>query len=229
MSSPTPETEAEGSEQGPLTPAPQSVFDTGSAKWWEGGEKVKIGESFSPRKLDTPLDRLTRKKSGRRSRSRTDRKRGRYIQARPAGGKTNDLAFDATLRAGERRFFPVPMSPATDVDLVVSLGDYVYEGWQSGVPLDKLRMMWTMTYKVVDPANGATVAEYTASAAWRCDGVDDIRREIAPYALEMTEHEDYVVVRRPVTRDGQAGERRSDAEAASSVGADEQLGCESEP
>lgn len=29
----------------------------------------------------------------------TNRKRGRYIQARPAAGKTDDLAFDATLRA----------------------------------------------------------------------------------------------------------------------------------
>ncbi len=37
--------------------------------------------------------------SGRRSRTHTDRKRGRYIQARPANGKTNDVAFDATLRA----------------------------------------------------------------------------------------------------------------------------------
>jgi magnesium chelatase subunit D len=36
---------------------------------------------------------------GRRSRTRTERKRGRYIQARPAHGKTDDLAFDATLRA----------------------------------------------------------------------------------------------------------------------------------
>jgi uncharacterized protein len=77
------------------------------------------------------------------------------------------------------------------------VGDYVYEGWQSGVPLDELRMMWTMTYKVVDCGSGATVAEYTASAPWRCDGVDDIRREIAPYGLTMTEHDDYVIVRRP--------------------------------
>jgi Mg-chelatase subunit ChlD len=36
---------------------------------------------------------------GRRSRTHTDRKRGRYIQARPAGEKTDDIAFDATLRA----------------------------------------------------------------------------------------------------------------------------------
>jgi magnesium chelatase subunit D len=36
---------------------------------------------------------------GRRSRVYTERKRGRYIQARPSVGKADDLAFDATLRA----------------------------------------------------------------------------------------------------------------------------------
>lgn len=56
-------------------------------------------EAFSPRRLDTPLDRLTRREAGRRSRTRTKRKRGRYIQARPAQGKVTDLAFDATIRA----------------------------------------------------------------------------------------------------------------------------------
>jgi magnesium chelatase subunit D len=75
------------------------VFDSGDARWWEGGEEVKVGKPFSPRKLDSPLDRLTRKKAGRRSQTRTERKRGRYIQARRAEGKTSDLAFDATLRA----------------------------------------------------------------------------------------------------------------------------------
>lgn len=40
-----------------------------------------------------------RKQGGRRSQTQTDRKRGRYVQSRPANGKTNDLAFDATLRA----------------------------------------------------------------------------------------------------------------------------------
>ncbi len=49
--------------------------------------------------MDTPLDRLTRRQSGRRSQTRTERKRGRYIQARPANGKTSDIAFDATIRA----------------------------------------------------------------------------------------------------------------------------------
>jgi magnesium chelatase subunit D len=42
---------------------------------------------------------MVRRSSGRRSHTHTDRKRGRYIQARPANGKTDDLAFDATLRA----------------------------------------------------------------------------------------------------------------------------------
>ncbi|MBI3359860.1 MAG: VWA domain-containing protein [Chloroflexi bacterium] len=60
---------------------------------------MKVGEEFSPRKLDTPLDKLTRSHGGRRSRTRTERKRGRYVQSRPAHGKTDDLAFDATLRA----------------------------------------------------------------------------------------------------------------------------------
>ncbi len=58
-----------------------------------------MGNAFQARKLDTPLDKMTRRKSGRRSTTRTDRKRGRYIQARPANGKTSDIAFDATLRA----------------------------------------------------------------------------------------------------------------------------------
>jgi magnesium chelatase subunit D len=49
--------------------------------------------------LDTPLDKMMRQHGGRRSRTHTDRKRGRYIQARPAAGDTSDLAFDATLRA----------------------------------------------------------------------------------------------------------------------------------
>lgn len=40
-----------------------------------------------------------RKHGGRRSQTQTDRKRGRYIQSRPANGNPEDLAFDATLRA----------------------------------------------------------------------------------------------------------------------------------
>jgi len=75
------------------------VFQDATAHWWDGGQKVKPGETFEPRRLDTPLDDMMRKQSGRRSQTQTDRKRGRYVQSRPAGGKADDLAFDATLRA----------------------------------------------------------------------------------------------------------------------------------
>ncbi len=54
---------------------------------------------FEARKLDTPLDKMTREQSGKRSYSRTDRKRGRYIKARPAHDKIDDIAFDATVRS----------------------------------------------------------------------------------------------------------------------------------
>ncbi|MEJ5224733.1 MAG: VWA domain-containing protein, partial [Anaerolineales bacterium] len=86
-------------QQGPPEPARQDVFASTNANWWEGGQKVKTGEVFDPRKLETKLDKLTRRRAGRRSRTRTDRKRGRYIFARPANGKTSDIAFDATIRA----------------------------------------------------------------------------------------------------------------------------------
>jgi Mg-chelatase subunit ChlD len=75
------------------------VFKDNNAYWWDGGKVVKPTEPFATRRLDTPLDKMVRRNSGRRSRTHTDRKRGRYIQARPANGKADDLAFDATLRA----------------------------------------------------------------------------------------------------------------------------------
>ena len=69
------------------------------AYWWEGGEAVPIGETFKVRKLDAPIEKITRTDAGRRSTSPTERKRGRYIKARPSPGDVKDLAFDATLRA----------------------------------------------------------------------------------------------------------------------------------
>jgi magnesium chelatase subunit D len=60
---------------------------------------VSIGQDFMPRRLQTPLDNMTRSSAGRRSYTKTERKRGRYIQARPAHSKPRDIAFDATFRA----------------------------------------------------------------------------------------------------------------------------------
>lgn len=44
------------------------------------------------------MDRLTRRTAGKRSTTRTSRKRGRYIQAQPADGDLTDIALDATVR-----------------------------------------------------------------------------------------------------------------------------------
>ncbi len=57
------------------------------------------GEEFKARSLNTPLDKLSRRQSGRRSTTRTERKQGRYIRAIPANGNIDDIAFDATIRA----------------------------------------------------------------------------------------------------------------------------------
>ena len=82
------------------SPGPQEVPRWPSqGRWWEGGERVDPGKGFSPGQLETPLDRLTRSTGGRRSQTRTNRKRGRYVQARPSPDDASDLAFDATLRA----------------------------------------------------------------------------------------------------------------------------------
>ncbi len=68
-------------------------------KWWEGGKFIQPGEAFEPRRLETPSDRRERSTGGRRSRTRTTRKRGRYVGAETAPNAASDLAFDATLRA----------------------------------------------------------------------------------------------------------------------------------
>ncbi len=60
---------------------------------------MKVGQDFQAKRLDTPLDKLTRNSAGKRSFTLTSRKRGRYVRARPMQGKPEDLAFDATLRS----------------------------------------------------------------------------------------------------------------------------------
>jgi Mg-chelatase subunit ChlD len=57
-----------------------------------------IGEVFRTRRIESPMDRLTRSTAGKRSTTHTSRKRGRYIQARPAEGDLSDIALDATIR-----------------------------------------------------------------------------------------------------------------------------------
>ncbi|HUF99247.1 MAG TPA: DUF480 domain-containing protein [Ilumatobacter sp.] len=78
------------------------------------------------------------------------------------------------------------------------VGEFAYEGWQSGEPVDDRTMRWTLLYRVVDRA-GATVVEHRVVADWNCDGPDDVAAEIFPYGLAMTDHDGCVVVRRGPT------------------------------
>lgn len=56
------------------------------------------GDTFKVKRIQTERDRILRKGSGRRSRTRTSSKAGRYIMS-TMQRKTNDLALDATIRA----------------------------------------------------------------------------------------------------------------------------------
>ena len=99
MSGGEPSPEIPPPQDGRLDAAPDKLFDDRNARWWDGGQAVKTGEAFVPRKLDTPLDKIMRKHGGRRSRTRVNDKRGHYIQSRNTPGNPYDLAFDATIRA----------------------------------------------------------------------------------------------------------------------------------
>lgn len=59
---------------------------------------MAIGSTFQPRRLQTPLDRMVRDGPGKRSFTRTRRKRGRYVSSCDARGDVSDIAFDATFR-----------------------------------------------------------------------------------------------------------------------------------
>ena len=57
-----------------------------------------VGETFKTKRIQMERDRVLRKGSGRRSRTRSSSKAGRYIMSRMQR-KTDDLALDATIRA----------------------------------------------------------------------------------------------------------------------------------
>ena len=54
------------SEKGEVPIPPKDVFEQFNANWWDGGQKTKSAESFIPRRLDTPLDKMVRSYGGRR-------------------------------------------------------------------------------------------------------------------------------------------------------------------
>ena len=59
---------------------------------------VAAGDPFAVRPLEPSQDRFARRACGRRLRTRSNDRRGRYVSARPTD-RPDDLALDATLRA----------------------------------------------------------------------------------------------------------------------------------
>lgn len=87
--------QASGQEQ--FAPEPQEKDGEQDKK--EVLEKIfEVGETFKVKKFTSPKDRIIRRGSGKRSRSRTAAKQGRYVRSTIPKG-SHDIAFDATLRA----------------------------------------------------------------------------------------------------------------------------------
>jgi len=80
----------EDQEEKEAPPAPQAAGSRETV--------FAVGEPFPVRRFEYGRDRILRKGSGRRSRTKTPTKAGRYVRATMRRGR-NDLAFDATLRA----------------------------------------------------------------------------------------------------------------------------------
>ncbi len=81
----------------PIGGAGQPEAATPTTEQQAGGAEYKADAIFKPRRLEATPDRAQRRAPGRRSRTRTTRKQGRYITSRRAD-RVTDLALDATLR-----------------------------------------------------------------------------------------------------------------------------------
>lgn len=59
----------------------------------------EVGAPFKVKKVEGEKDRILRNLPGKRSKTKTDSKHGRYVKSKIPKEKTDDIAFDATLRA----------------------------------------------------------------------------------------------------------------------------------
>jgi len=59
----------------------------------------ETGETYQVKHLSPGHDKMDRKGSGRRTKTRTDSRSGRYVKSTIPNEKTSDIAFDATFRA----------------------------------------------------------------------------------------------------------------------------------
>jgi magnesium chelatase subunit D len=86
-----------GDVQEAETSAGQAPLDPSEPAPTEGTEAF-AGELFPVKKIEIPRERRQRQASGKRTKSMTSQRRGRYVRATTVE-KTTDLALDATLRA----------------------------------------------------------------------------------------------------------------------------------
>jgi hypothetical protein len=78
---------------------------------------------------------------------------------------------------------------------VLRVGEFVYEGWMEGEPIDAGRMRWAMTYRVL--VDGAPVYERRAGSVWHTCGADDVAAEAAEFGLVAEQPDpDLVILRR---------------------------------
>ena len=93
----------EGQETGPEEDVPPEDKNEPEENQLDQRDNVldqifEVGETFKVKKFSSPKDRVFRRGSGRRSRSRISQKQGRYVKS-TTGRENNDVALDATLRA----------------------------------------------------------------------------------------------------------------------------------
>ncbi len=117
---PPPPADDPGADHAPLDNPPQNR-DAAPAEH-EGGDPPdavqEIGATYAVRSIQRQAkDQLLRTGSGRRSRSRSANKQGRYIKSTARRTERNDLALDATLRAAAPH--QKPRRLAADCDLAV--------------------------------------------------------------------------------------------------------------
>lgn len=98
--------ENEQQDQSPDPAEAKKEEDSAEGEQPAPGEDLvfEIGEPFKVKKFTSKKDRIARRGSGRRSRSRISQKQGRYIRAAMASGNSSsgrmaDIALDATIRS----------------------------------------------------------------------------------------------------------------------------------
>ncbi len=106
------ESGAGGDAQEVETSAGQAPLEPSEPAPVEGSEAFE-GDIFPVRKIEIPRERRQRHASGKRTKSLTSQRRGRYVRATSVE-KTTDLALDATLRAA------APMQQSRRADAVAA-------------------------------------------------------------------------------------------------------------